>query len=129
MARRGRSLVMSLCLSAVAVLALWQFMAPGFVQPKSNRGLEAAAPAAMGALVSMASSLPAEATVPAKGPLYGTELCTKPLIYVIYPLCEPVFLVCPLYNFPLVLGFFAALVTVINLILPETQPDEDLRVG
>jgi hypothetical protein len=37
--------------------------------------------------------------------------------------------VCPLYNFPLVLGFFAALVTVINLILPETQPDEDLRVG
>ena len=112
--------------------------------------------------------MPTEATVPAKGPLYGTELCTKPLIYVIYPLCEPVFLVsglpssalvpvlgglgslinpfeqtrapfcvlgywatqvCPLYNFPLVLGFFAALVTVINLILPETQPDEDLRVG
>eukprot|EP00439_Symbiodinium_sp_Y106_P053659 s1159_g7.t1 len=128
MARRGRSLVMSLCLSAVAVMACWQFVAPVFVQPKANRGLEAAAPAAMGALVTMASSLPAEATVPAKGPLYGTELCTKPLIYLIYPLCEPVFLVCPLYNFPIVLGFFAALVTVINLILPETQPDEDLRV-
>mmetsp|Transcript_24849 Transcript_24849/g.57649 ORF Transcript_24849/g.57649 Transcript_24849/m.57649 type:complete len:130 (+) Transcript_24849:57-446(+) len=129
MVRRGRSLVMSLCLSAAVVMACWQFVSPVFVQPKANRGLEAAAPAAMGALVSMASSLPAEATVPAKGPLYGTELCTKPLIYVIYPLCEPVFLVCPLYNFPIVLGFFAALVTVINLILPETQPDEDLRVG
>ncbi|CAE7581672.1 unnamed protein product [Symbiodinium sp. CCMP2592] len=129
MARRGRSLVMSICLAAVALMACWQFVAPVFVQPKTNRGLEAAAPAAMGALVSMASSLPAEATVPAKGPLYGTELCTKPLIYIIYPLCEPVFLVCPLYNFPIVLGFFAALVTVINLILPETQPDEDLRVG
>ena len=121
--------MMSICLAAVALMACWQFVAPVFVQPKTNRGLEAAAPAAMGALVSMASSLPAEATVPAKGPLYGTELCTKPLIYLIYPLCEPVFLVCPLYNFPIVLGFFAALVTVINLILPETQPDEDLRVG
>ncbi|CAE7319231.1 unnamed protein product, partial [Symbiodinium sp. CCMP2456] len=75
-----------------AVMACWQFVAPVFVQPKANRGLEAAAPAAMGALVTMASSLPAEATVPAKGPLYGTELCTKPLIYIIYPLCEPVFL-------------------------------------
>ena len=78
MARRGRSLVMSICLAAVALMACWQFVAPVFVQPKTNRGLEAAAPAAMGALVSMASSLPAEATVPAKGPLYGTELCTKP---------------------------------------------------
>ena len=111
------------------MVACWQFLSPVFVTPKADRGLEAAAPAAMGALVTMASSLPAEATVPAKGPLYGTELCTKPLIYLIYPLCEPVFLVCPLYNFPIVLGFFAGLVTVINLILPETQPDEDLRVG
>ena len=120
---------MSLCLGAVALVACWQFVAPVFVQPKANRGLEAAAPAAMGALVTMASSMPAEAVVPTKGPLYGTELCTKPLIYLIYPLCEPVFLVCPLYNYPLLVAFFAALVTVINLILPETQPDEDLRVG
>ncbi|CAJ1416095.1 unnamed protein product [Effrenium voratum] len=128
MARRGRSLVLSVCVSAAAFLVCWQMVSPAFLQPKqSNRGLEAAAaPAALGALASMANTMPAEAL---KGPLAGTELCTKPLIYLIYPLCDPIFLVCPLYNYPLVLGFFAALVTVINLILPETQPDEDLRVG
>ena len=83
-------------------------------------------PCCAGCIGFMAGTMPAEAL---KGPLAGTDLCTKPLIYFIYPLCDPLFLVCPLYNFPLVLGFFAALVTVINLILPETQPDEDLRVG
>ncbi|CAK8996224.1 unnamed protein product [Durusdinium trenchii] len=127
MARRGRSLVLSLCLGAAALLMCWQLVSPAFLQPKqNNRGLEAAAPAALGALASMAGTMPAEAL---KGPLTGSDLCTKPLIYLIYPLCDPLFLVCPLYNFPLVLGFFAALVTVINLILPETQPDEDLRVA
>jgi hypothetical protein len=115
-----------LCLGAAALVLCWQMVSPAFIQPKQNRGLEAAAPAALGALASMAGTMPAEAL---KGPLAGTDLCTKPLIYFIYPLCDPLFLVCPLYNFPLVLGFFAALVTVINLILPETQPDEDLRVG
>ncbi|CAK9067436.1 Uncharacterized protein SCF082_LOCUS34134, partial [Durusdinium trenchii] len=125
MARRGRSLVLSLFLGAAALLMCWQLLSPAFLQPKqNNRGLEAAAPAALGALASMAGTMPAEAL---KGPLTGSDLCTKPLIYLIYPLCDPLFLVCPLYNFPLVLGFFAALVTVINLILPETQPDEDLR--
>ncbi|CAK8996223.1 unnamed protein product [Durusdinium trenchii] len=130
MARRGGpgiGLVLSLCLGAAALLMCWQLVSPAFLQPKqNNRGLEAAAPAALGALASMAGTMPAEAL---KGPLTGSDLCTKPLIYLIYPLCDPLFLVCPLYNFPLVLGFFAALVTVINLILPETQPDEDLRVG
>ena len=127
MARRGRSFVLSLCLAAAALLMCWQLVSPAFLQPKqNNRGLEAAAPAALGALASMAGTMPAEAL---KGPLSGTDLCTKPLIYFIYPLCDPIFLVCPVYNFPLVLGFFAALVTVINLILPETQPDEDLRIG
>eukprot|EP00434_Breviolum_minutum_P032652 symbB.v1.2.028877.t1/scaffold3104.1/size63510/3 len=118
--------MLSVCLGAAALLLCWQMVSPAFIQPKQNRGLEAAAPAALGALASMAGTMPAEAL---KGPLAGTDLCTKPLIYLIYPLCDPLFLVCPLYNFPLVLGFFAALVTVINLILPETQPDEDLRVG
>ena len=126
MARRGRTSMLSVCLGAAALLLCWQMVSPAFIQPKQNRGLEAAAPAALGALASMAGTMPAEAL---KGPLAGTDLCTKPLIYLIYPLCDPLFLVCPLYNFPLVLGFFAALVTVINLILPETQPDEDLRVG
>ena len=127
MARRGRSLVLSLTLGAGAFLLCWQLVSPAFLQPKqNNRGLEAAAPAALGALTSMAGAMPAEAL---KGPLAGTDLCTKPLIYFIYPLCDPIYLVCPVYNFPLVLGFFAALITVINLILPETQPDEDLRVG
>ena len=122
----GRTSMLSVCLGAAALLLCWQMVSPAFIQPKQNRGLEAAAPAALGALASMAGTMPAEAL---KGPLAGTDLCTKPLIYLIYPLCDPLFLVCPLYNFPLVLGFFAALVTVINLILPETQPDEDLRVG
>ena len=126
MARHGRRSVLSVCLGAAALVLCWQMVSPAFIQPKQNRGLEAAAPAALGALASMAGTMPAEAL---KGPLAGTDLCTKPLIYFIYPLCDPLFLVCPLYNFPLVLGFFAALVTVINLILPETQPDEDLRVG
>eukprot|EP00438_Fugacium_kawagutii_P036709 Skav200941 [mRNA] locus=scaffold2433:1189934:1190347:+ [translate_table: standard] len=118
--RLGRRSVLSLSLCAAALVLCWQMVSPAFIQPKQTRGLEA------GGLASMAGTMPAEAL---KGPLAGTDLCTKPLIYFIYPLCDPIFLVCPLYNFPLVLGFFAALVTVINLILPETQPDEDLRVG
>eukprot|EP00440_Ansanella_granifera_P010874 gb/GFBE01011795.1/.p1 GENE.gb/GFBE01011795.1/~~gb/GFBE01011795.1/.p1 ORF type:complete len:125 (+),score=33.24 gb/GFBE01011795.1/:1-375(+) len=124
MARRGHS-ALSLLLAAAAVVVALQLLAPAFVQPKQTRGMEVAAPAAMGVLTAMADPMAAEAL---KGPLGGSEICvTGAIKYFIYPLCDPVYLTSPIYNFPLVLGFFATLITVINLILPETQPDEDLR--
>merc|ERR1719145_480283 len=63
-----------------------------------------------------------------KGPLTGSEVCTyKPLIYLIYPLCDPVYLVSPLYCGPILLIVANVLVTTIQLLIPATQPDEDLR--
>eukprot|EP00933_Yihiella_yeosuensis_P056398 TRINITY_DN5555_c0_g1_i1.p1 TRINITY_DN5555_c0_g1~~TRINITY_DN5555_c0_g1_i1.p1 ORF type:complete len:129 (+),score=28.58 TRINITY_DN5555_c0_g1_i1:115-501(+) len=126
-ARRARTTALSLLLVAALICAAAQLLAPSFVQPKSSHGAEVAAgPAALGMAASLAGSLPAEALV---GPLTGSEICrSKPLVYFIYPLCDPIFLVSPIYCAPLALIFFSTLVTVINLAIPATQPDEDLRV-
>lgn len=83
------------------------------------------APAAVGALSSIAAAMPAEAL---DGPLKGAEVCGQGLLgFILLPLCDPIFLVSPIYNFPLVLGFFSVLITAINIAIPATQPDEDLR--
>eukprot|EP00930_Biecheleria_cincta_P067305 TRINITY_DN537_c0_g2_i1.p2 TRINITY_DN537_c0_g2~~TRINITY_DN537_c0_g2_i1.p2 ORF type:complete len:143 (-),score=25.75 TRINITY_DN537_c0_g2_i1:40-408(-) len=117
-ARRSSALALLLLAGVAAKL-----MAAAFVQPRAPRGADAAA--AVGALAAMAGSMPAEAL---DGPLKGAEICTSgPLQYIVLPLCDPIFLVTPIYNFPLVLGFFSVLITAINIALPATQPDEDLR--
>eukprot|EP00413_Alexandrium_margalefii_P003875 CAMPEP_0204516448 /NCGR_PEP_ID=MMETSP0661-20131031/3147_1 /ASSEMBLY_ACC=CAM_ASM_000606 /TAXON_ID=109239 /ORGANISM="Alexandrium margalefi, Strain AMGDE01CS-322" /LENGTH=130 /DNA_ID=CAMNT_0051521801 /DNA_START=87 /DNA_END=479 /DNA_ORIENTATION=- len=100
-------------------------LASAFVQPRAQR--EAAGPevAALGAVAGLTASLPAEAFT---GPLTGSEVCkSKPLVWFIYPLCDPVFLAAPTYFFPLIFIFYAVIVTTIQLLIPATQPDEDLR--
>ncbi|CAE8626893.1 unnamed protein product [Polarella glacialis] len=126
MARRARTTALSLLVAAAAACLIAQLLAPAFVQPKVPRNPETAvAPAVVGALVSLAGSMPAHAW---KGPLAGSEVCvTRYLKWVIYPLCDPVFLVSPIYNFPILLAFFTALITLIQILIPATQPDEDLR--
>eukprot|EP00930_Biecheleria_cincta_P067304 TRINITY_DN537_c0_g1_i3.p2 TRINITY_DN537_c0_g1~~TRINITY_DN537_c0_g1_i3.p2 ORF type:complete len:125 (-),score=26.56 TRINITY_DN537_c0_g1_i3:117-491(-) len=108
------------------VAATASFLSSAFVQPRAPRSMDVGvAPAAVGALSSIAAAMPAEAL---DGPLKGAEICTSgPLQYIVLPLCDPIFLVTPIYNFPLVLGFFSVLITAINIALPATQPDEDLR--
>mmetsp|Transcript_87678 Transcript_87678/g.272707 ORF Transcript_87678/g.272707 Transcript_87678/m.272707 type:complete len:130 (-) Transcript_87678:87-476(-) len=129
MARRARSTVFSLLLAAAAAsLAARWLLAPApapaaFLQPRAPKS--AAEVSALSAAAALAAAVPAEAL---NGPLAGSEACkSKPLVWFIYPLCDPVFLVAPTYFFPLVFIFYSAIVTTINLLIPATQPDEDLR--
>uniref|UniRef100_A0A7S4WGX0 Uncharacterized protein n=1 Tax=Alexandrium monilatum TaxID=311494 RepID=A0A7S4WGX0_9DINO len=127
MARRARSPALGLLVAAAAAFLVAQYLrAPAsapFVQPRAPKG--GAEHAALGAAVALASSLPAEAF---KGPLAGSEVCkSKPLVWFIYPLCDPVFLAAPPYFFPLLFIFYGVIVTTIQLLIPATQPDEDLR--
>merc|ERR1719511_231668 len=108
----------------VACLAACRLVAPSqtFVQPKEKSAAELSA---LGAAAAMTASLPAEAFT---GPLTGSEVCkSKPLVWFIYPLCDPVFLAAPLYFYPLLAIFYFVIVTTIQLLIPATQPDEDLR--
>mmetsp|Transcript_61161 Transcript_61161/g.164541 ORF Transcript_61161/g.164541 Transcript_61161/m.164541 type:complete len:127 (+) Transcript_61161:73-453(+) len=117
-------------LVAVAVVCLvahgFLSSAGAFIQPQSS---SSPAKAAIGAaLASAGMALPAQASYNWVGPLTGSEICsTKPIVWLIYPLCDPVFLVSPIYLFPITLIVFGSLVTVLNLLIPATQPDEDLR--
>mmetsp|Transcript_109768 Transcript_109768/g.340615 ORF Transcript_109768/g.340615 Transcript_109768/m.340615 type:complete len:128 (+) Transcript_109768:86-469(+) len=127
MARRARSPIFALLVAGVAVCLLGHFLfapsATPFVQPRAPKGSDHTA--ALGAIAALTASMPAEAL---NGPLAGSEACkSKPLVWFIYPLCDPVFLVAPTYFFPLVFIFYSAIVTAINLAIPATQPDEDLR--
>ena len=124
MVRRNRSALMGLVAIALVACAV---LPTSFVQPKPPRDeMALLAPAALGAMTAMANTMPAEAL---KGPLTGTIACTanKFLKWVIYPLCDPIFLVSPLYLGPVLLAFWAVVVTVIQLLIPATQPDEELR--
>mmetsp|Transcript_50014 Transcript_50014/g.132185 ORF Transcript_50014/g.132185 Transcript_50014/m.132185 type:complete len:126 (+) Transcript_50014:79-456(+) len=125
MVARARSTAFSALLAVAAACLLASAFAPtSFIQARSAKGPEAAV---AGALVSLASSLPAEA-YSFTGPLTGSEVCTsKPLVWFIYPLCDPIFIVSPLYLFPILLIIFGGGITVLNLLIPATQPDEDLR--
>mmetsp|Transcript_26777 Transcript_26777/g.73602 ORF Transcript_26777/g.73602 Transcript_26777/m.73602 type:complete len:126 (-) Transcript_26777:89-466(-) len=125
MARRGaRRTGLALGMSAAAVFWAVHWASTTFVQPRApkNQGIDIAA---LGAIATLSASLPAEAL---KGPLAGSEVCSsKPLVWLIYPLCDPVFLAAPQYLAPLLLIFYGGITTIINLLIPATQPDEDLR--
>uniref|UniRef100_A0A7S1RA21 Uncharacterized protein n=1 Tax=Alexandrium catenella TaxID=2925 RepID=A0A7S1RA21_ALECA len=133
MARATRSSKLTVVLvSVVSCWAVQWFMTPAlptFIQP---RGKASAATAlsvnelsALGAVATLTASLPAEAF---NGPLTGSEVCkSKPLVWFIYPLCDPVFLAAPMYLYPLLFIFWGVVVTTIQLLIPATQPDEDLR--
>mmetsp|Transcript_142874 Transcript_142874/g.456620 ORF Transcript_142874/g.456620 Transcript_142874/m.456620 type:complete len:132 (+) Transcript_142874:88-483(+) len=131
MAPRSSSLVLRTALLALAVVAVGQWaLAPAaesFISPRAGPKVSDAASAAA-ALAALTAALPAQASYNWVGPLTGSEICsTKPIVWLIYPLCDPVFLVSPIYLFPITLIVFGSLVTVLNLLIPATQPDEDLR--
>merc|ERR1740138_554458 len=116
-ARRTRSRALSgLALAAVVCLAAHWSLSAAFLQPRQQGS--GAAPAALGALTALGSALPAWA---GKGPLAGTEVClptSKPLVWVIYPLCDPIYLISPVYLFPILLVIFGGGITVLNLLIP-----------
>merc|ERR1719229_2168119 len=129
MARRTRSSALSVALAAAALcfVAQWAFLpsSGAFIQPRAPKSVDAAP--AIGALAALTSSLPAEA-YSFKGPLTGSEVCTqKPLFYIIAPACDPIFFISPIYLTPILIIFWGVIITVIQLLIPATQPDEDLR--
>ena len=82
---------------------------------------------AVGALSTLAAALPAEACS-LKGLLTGSEICTSKLLgWFIYPLCDPILITSPIYLFPVMLILVGGGVTLLNLLVPAAQPDEDLR--
>merc|ERR1719356_692269 len=129
MAQRARNSVLSLLFIGVLACVATHWMlsprAETFLQPRAPKASEASA--ALGSLAALTASLPAEAY---KGPLTGSEAClptSKPLVWIIAPLCDPIYLISPIYMYPILLTFFFTIVTTINLLIPATQPDEDLR--
>merc|ERR1719217_1257827 len=125
---RTRSKALSFMLVGTVALLATQFMTPAFIQqsPKADSSSIGTVPAgALGASVALSAALPASALV---GPLTGTAACVKPLLYAIYPLCDPIFWLSPVYLGPALFVFWATIITVINLLIPATQADEDLRV-
>ncbi|CAK0900664.1 unnamed protein product [Prorocentrum cordatum] len=81
-----------------------QLLAPAFVQPRAARAQAEVDPALAGAVAALAA-LPGEAL--AEGgkipgaPLAGSPVClSKPLVWLIYPLCDLVFLTSPILECP-----------------------------
>uniref|UniRef100_A0A7S1M6D8 Uncharacterized protein n=1 Tax=Alexandrium catenella TaxID=2925 RepID=A0A7S1M6D8_ALECA len=129
MARAMRSSKLAVaCVALAACLALHGLVAPSqpmFIQPRGKGVPSAQELTILGSVATLTASLPAEAF---NGPLTGSEVCkSKPLVWFIYPLCDPVFLAAPMYLYPLLFIFWGVVVTTIQLLIPATQPDEDLR--
>merc|ERR1712070_1281094 len=89
--------------------------------------------AAMGAAVAASGPLAAYAGDPIalspwKGPLYGADVCSsKPLFYFIAPLCDLIYMTSPIFLLPAMIIVYGGFITVLNILLPATQPDPDLR--
>merc|ERR1712039_567888 len=123
----GSALSIALAAVASCLVVQWSFTPSpdAFIQPRAPKSADAVP--AVGALAALTASLPAEA-YSFKGPLTGSEVCTqKPLFYIIAPACDPIFFVSPIYLTPILIAFWGVIITVIQLLIPATQPDEDLR--
>eukprot|EP00929_Paragymnodinium_shiwhaense_P017671 TRINITY_DN127218_c0_g1_i1.p1 TRINITY_DN127218_c0_g1~~TRINITY_DN127218_c0_g1_i1.p1 ORF type:complete len:161 (+),score=25.72 TRINITY_DN127218_c0_g1_i1:69-485(+) len=135
MARRMRTTGLTFLVAASALCLVCQFALPAsFVQqPRAPKESDAAAAAALGSLASIAAPLAATAGDPIalspwKGPLYGADVCsTKPLFYFIAPLCDLIYMTSPIFLFPTMLVVYGSLITALQILLPATQPDPDLR--
>jgi len=126
--QRGSRLAVLALMLGVGCVCRWCWAtAPGtFVQPTTTQQQQHSA-AMLGSLVPLVAALPAEASPPL-GPLYGSEVCKPGLIFaLIAPLCDTVWLADPVYQFPLFWVIIASIVLPLQLLIPELQPDEDLR--
>mmetsp|Transcript_62827 Transcript_62827/g.149858 ORF Transcript_62827/g.149858 Transcript_62827/m.149858 type:complete len:123 (+) Transcript_62827:99-467(+) len=119
--RRSRTLGAVLLLAAAALT----FSSTSFVPPAQEKSKAVDAATVLSAGLALTAAAPEVQA--ATGPLTGTAACQKPLAYLIYPLCDPIFLISPLYMGPILVVFWGTVVTTINLLIPATQPDEDLR--
>eukprot|EP00403_Amphidinium_massartii_P022581 CAMPEP_0178402862 /NCGR_PEP_ID=MMETSP0689_2-20121128/17069_1 /TAXON_ID=160604 /ORGANISM="Amphidinium massartii, Strain CS-259" /LENGTH=102 /DNA_ID=CAMNT_0020023793 /DNA_START=347 /DNA_END=652 /DNA_ORIENTATION=+ len=90
--------VLLLAIAAVATAQLF-FSSNSFVPPAQEKSNQLDVSAAVGAGMALAAAMPDGAEA-ATGPLTGTAACAKPLAYLIYPLCDPIFLISPLYMGP-----------------------------
>eukprot|EP00929_Paragymnodinium_shiwhaense_P090633 TRINITY_DN507_c0_g4_i1.p1 TRINITY_DN507_c0_g4~~TRINITY_DN507_c0_g4_i1.p1 ORF type:complete len:137 (+),score=35.33 TRINITY_DN507_c0_g4_i1:148-558(+) len=131
---RTRSTVLSLLFAGAAVCLIAQLVvAPAFVQqPRAVKDGDATAAAMAGAIVASAplAAMAGDpiALSPWKGPLYGADVCsTKPLFYFIAPLCDLIYMTSPIFLFPAMLIVYGSLITTLQILLPATQPDPDLR--
>eukprot|EP00929_Paragymnodinium_shiwhaense_P090634 TRINITY_DN507_c0_g4_i2.p1 TRINITY_DN507_c0_g4~~TRINITY_DN507_c0_g4_i2.p1 ORF type:complete len:137 (+),score=31.02 TRINITY_DN507_c0_g4_i2:66-476(+) len=133
MARRARTgLSVLVAGSALCVLAQWLSAVAFVQQPRTPKEGDAAAAAVAGLA---AASVPFSALAgdpialsPWKGPLYGADVCsTKPLFYFIAPLCDLIYMTSPIFLFPAMLIVYGSLITTLQILLPATQPDPDLR--
>eukprot|EP00929_Paragymnodinium_shiwhaense_P021908 TRINITY_DN1415_c0_g2_i2.p1 TRINITY_DN1415_c0_g2~~TRINITY_DN1415_c0_g2_i2.p1 ORF type:complete len:137 (+),score=15.36 TRINITY_DN1415_c0_g2_i2:58-468(+) len=133
MARRARVSGLSLAFAGCAVLLLASWaLQPAFLQARAPKESDAVA-AALGSMAVVAAPLAATAGDPIalspwKGPLYGADVCsTKPLFYFIAPLCDLIYMTSPIFLFPAMLIVYGSLITTLQILLPATQPDPDLR--
>merc|ERR1719245_821959 len=98
----------------IAFAAVWMTGKLCFVssQPKVDNDAMQQAQAAMAGFAAATVPLAAEAAVRAPGPLTGAEACsTKPLFYLIAPLCDLSYLTSPIYMVPLAGAVFYPLIT------------------
>eukprot|EP00929_Paragymnodinium_shiwhaense_P047915 TRINITY_DN242_c0_g3_i1.p1 TRINITY_DN242_c0_g3~~TRINITY_DN242_c0_g3_i1.p1 ORF type:complete len:135 (+),score=17.08 TRINITY_DN242_c0_g3_i1:84-488(+) len=131
MARRSRGLCSALvCCVALCMVAQWM-LTPAFVQPRARETNDLSAALAGAAVASAPFAAYAGdpiALSPWKGPLYGADVCsTKPLFYFIAPLCDLIYMTSPIFLFPAMLIVYGSLITTLQILLPATQPDPDLR--
>eukprot|EP00929_Paragymnodinium_shiwhaense_P047912 TRINITY_DN242_c0_g2_i1.p1 TRINITY_DN242_c0_g2~~TRINITY_DN242_c0_g2_i1.p1 ORF type:complete len:135 (+),score=28.33 TRINITY_DN242_c0_g2_i1:63-467(+) len=131
MARRSRSVCLALLSGAALCMVAQLLIAPAFVQPAKQEKNDLAAALAGAAAASAPLAAYAGdpiALSPWKGPLYGADVCsTKPLFYFIAPLCDLIYMTSPIFLFPAMLIVYGSLITTLQILLPATQPDPDLR--
>jgi len=131
--QRGSRLAALAMMMVTGCVCRWCWApAPGtFVQTKvAQQHTELAqqhGAAVLGGLVPLVASFPAEAAG-GPGPLAGSEVCKPGIIFsIIAPLCDLIWLVDPVYLYPLFLIIICSIVLPLQLLIPALQPDEDLR--
>ncbi|CAK0796991.1 unnamed protein product, partial [Prorocentrum cordatum] len=95
---RARSPLSGALLAAAALCLCAQLLAPAFVQPRAARAQEVdpALAGAVAGLLALPGDVLAEGGKIPGAPLAGSPVClSKPLVWLIYPLCDLVFLTSP----------------------------------
>merc|ERR1711904_659640 len=124
---RMKSKTLSCMMLCAVALLVWSFPAPScFVQKPQQVQAVPGAAGILGAAAAMAPTA-AFAAYDWPGPLDGTAACNKPLFYLVAPLCNGIFWISPIYAAPALFVIITTFITIVQLLIPATQPDEDLR--